>query len=204
MRIVLLMLLGVVMLMSSANAQSSLYRDVKAKRVGDIITVVLRENISGSSTSDSKEASSAEGSAEGTMSGNFLPFEPTFGTGATVNYGADQRNLSSQRQLLEGYISVQIKEVTATGDLIVEGSRETKINNEIHEMTLTGTVRQNDVDSRNQVLSYRIANANISYHQLGGVKEDRKKKGFLKKAIFAGIGVGLSAVIVVRELTINN
>ena len=136
-----------------ATAQNSLYRDVKAKRIGDVITVVLQESTSGSSTSDNKQSTSSDGMASGSMSGSFLPFEPTFGSGVNVNYGADQKNLSSQRQLLEGYISVQIVEVTQSGDLMVEGNRMTEVNGEIHKMSLSGIVRQNDVDSKNQVLS---------------------------------------------------
>ncbi|MEX2600489.1 MAG: flagellar basal body L-ring protein FlgH, partial [Balneolaceae bacterium] len=90
-----------------ATAQHSLFQDRKANQVGDIITVILTENISGSSSSDARNSSNANGSASGTASGNFIPFEPTFGTGATVEYGSDERNLASQGQLLEGNMSVQ-------------------------------------------------------------------------------------------------
>lgn len=181
--------------------QISLYQDIKAHQEGDIITIVLRENISGSSTSDSKTASNSDGSMAGSASGNFLPFEPTFGSDVRVDYGSDERNLASQKQLLEGYMSVQIIEVTPSGDLVVEGSRVTDINSEKHEMTLKGIVRPIDIDNRNRVLSYRVANAEISYHQEGGrFSGVTKKRGFLRRTLFAGLGVALSAVIIVREL----
>ncbi|MAL16789.1 MAG: hypothetical protein CL670_08550 [Balneola sp.] len=193
--------LGITFLCSGmATAQNSLYRDVKAKRIGDVITVVLQESTSGSSTSDNKQSTSSDGMASGSMSGSFLPFEPTFGSGVNVNYGADQKNLSSQRQLLEGYISVQIVEVTQSGDLMVEGNRMTEVNGEIHKMSLSGIVRQNDVDSKNQVLSYRIANANISYHKMGGLRDKKKDRGLLKKIVFTGITAAMSAFVIMREL----
>lgn len=179
--------------------QSSLYSDVKAGKVGDIITVVLMENISGSSTSDSRTAASSDGNASGSVSGNFLPFEPTFGSNVNVNYGSDERNLANQRQLLEGYMSVQIVEISPLGDLIVEGNRTTEINGELHEMSLTGTVRPNDVDSRNRVRSYRVANANISYQKQEGVKELTKRRGMIKRVVFAGVGAALGAVILLRD-----
>lgn len=182
-----------------AMGQTSLYSDVKAGKVGDIITVVLMENISGSSTSDSRTASNADGAASGSVSGNFLPFEPTFGSNVRVNYGSDERNLANQRQLLEGFMSVQIVEITPLGDLIVEGSRTTEINGELHEMSLTGTVRSNDVDSRNRVFSYRVANANISYQKKGGLKEVTKRRGFIRRVAFVGLGAALGAVIVLRD-----
>jgi flagellar L-ring protein precursor FlgH len=184
---------------SAAFAQSSLFSDVKANQVGDIITIVLTENISGSSVSDNRSSSNANGSASGSVSGNFIPFEPTFGSDAQVNYGADERNQSNQRQLLEGYMSVQIVEVTPLGDLIVEGTRSTQINGETHEMSLSGTVRQNDVDSRNRVLSYRVANANISYQQKAGLHSIPKKHGRTRRIVLGGVGLALGAAIFMNQ-----
>ncbi len=184
---------------NTAWAQNSLYSDVKAKRVGDIITVVLQENLSGSSTSDTKVNSRASGQADGSISGNFLPFEPVFGSGVSVNYDQDQQNESIQRQLLQGFVSVQIVEVTETGDLLVQGNRLTEVNGEVHEMAISGTVRQNDIDGRNQVLSYRIANANISYQKMGGLKNRKKSTGLFKKIVFGGVVAGLGAAVLLRE-----
>lgn len=181
-------------------AQNSLYRDVKANKVGDVITVILLESTSGSSTSDTKLSSNANGSAGGSITGNFLPFQPTFGSDAVVNYDSDQRNLASQRQLLEGFLSVQIKEVTPNGDLIVEGNRLTEVNGEVHEMMLTGVVRQNDVNSQNEVLSYRIANANISYQKKGGLRSKTQDRGLLKKVAFGVVSAALGAAAVLKGL----
>lgn len=197
----LLTTISLIMLLSSpVIGQRSLYRDIKAHQEGDILTIILTENISGSSISDSKTASNSDGSVEGSATGNFLPFEPTFGSDVRVDYGADERNLASQKQLLEGYMSVRIVEVTPSGDLIVEGSRSTDINNEKHKMSLKGIVRPIDIDNRNRVLSYRVANAEISYQQdegrLGGVT---KKRGFLRRVVFTGVGLGLAAVIFMRQ-----
>ena len=171
--------------------------------MGDIITVVLRENLQGSSTTDSKVTSNSNGQATGSLSGNFLPFEPVFGSGVSVNYGSDQKNLATQRQLLEGYVSVQIVEVTEQGDLIVEGKRQTEVNGEVHEMSIAGTVRVNDIDGRNQVLSYRIANAAISYQKMGGIKDKKGSRGILKKVVFGGLGAGLAAAAILRTNSKN-
>ena len=183
-----------------SNAQNSLYRDVKANSVGDVITVILQESTSGSSTSDSKLSSSAAGTAGGSVTGNFLPFQPTFGTDANVNYGSDQKNLSNQRQLLEGYISVQITEVTPNGDLIVKGNRLTEVNGEIHEMKLDGVVRPTDVNNRNEVLSYRIANANISYLKKGGISKKSRDRKILRKVVFGAVSAGLGAAIIMKAM----
>lgn len=198
-----LTILGLLFLSSDVLGQFSLYSDVKAKKVGDIITVVLRENFQGSSTTDSKVTSNTSGQATGSVSGNFMPFEPVFGSGASVNYGTDQKNLATQRQLLEGFVSVQIVEVNQQGDLIVEGKRQTVINGEVHEMSIAGTIRVNDIDGKNQVLSYRIANAEISYQKMGGMKDRKANRGILKKVVFGGIGAGLAAAAILRSNSNN-
>src|SRR6056300_243774 len=64
------------------NAQYSLFSDVKAKKVGDIITVVLQESSQGSSTTDNRNVSTNSLNASGGLTGNFLPFEPLFGSDA--------------------------------------------------------------------------------------------------------------------------
>ncbi|MCC5913844.1 MAG: flagellar basal body L-ring protein FlgH [Balneolaceae bacterium] len=195
-------LFGVMLMLfaTQVDAQHSLYRDIKANQIGDIITVVLVENISGSSSSDNRRASSSNGSASGGVSSNFIPFEPTFGSDVSVDYGSDDRNAASQRQLLQGNMSVQIVDVTDQGDLIVEGTRSMKINGETHKMNLTGTIRARDVDSRNQVLSYRVANANISYEKQGGIKDATKRRGLFRRVVFTGVAAALGAAILQREL----
>ena len=195
-----IMALFVVLLVSAQVAQAqSLYSDVKAKRVGDIITVVLEESTLGSSTTDSKLSSRSSGSMDGSMSGNFLPFEPVFGTGASVSFDADQKNQETQRQLLSGFITVQIVEVNPSGDLIVQGNRHTEINGEVHEMNITGTVRQNDIDGDNTVQSYRIANAVISYEKMGGRKDNKHSKGIVKKIALGGLAAILTAATILNQ-----
>lgn len=196
--IVLLLLLQFMAL--NLSAQYSLFSDVKAKKVGDIITVVLQESSQGSSTTDSRNISTNSLNANGGLSGNFLPFEPLFGSDAQFQSNSDASNLATQRQLLEGFLSVQVTELTPVGDLLVEGNRVTEVNGEIHEMKISGVVRQNDIHGDNQVYSYRIANASISYQKMGGLKDKRRASKLVNKVIVSGITAGLSAVAVMRAM----
>ena len=88
--IVLLLLLQFMAL--NLSAQYSLFSDVKAKKVGDIITVVLQESSQGSSTTDSRNISTNSLIANGGLSGNFLPFEPLFGSDAQFQSNSDASN----------------------------------------------------------------------------------------------------------------
>lgn len=181
---------------SSASAQSSLYRDVKAHNTGDVITVILSENISGSSSTDASTRSNTSGSAESGVNGNFLPFEPVFGADASVNYDSDERITANQQQLLRGNLSVRIEEVTPNGDLLISGNRSTEINGELHQMNLRGYVRPSDISDANEVFSHRIANAEITYLKKGGVRQIRNKTGIGRKIIWGVVGVVTGAAVI--------
>lgn len=181
-------------------AQNSMYQDNAASQVGDIITVILQENISGSTSSEAKNSSNAAGAAGGSTSSNFLPFQPTFGTNAEVNYDSDERVRTDQGQLLEGIMSVEVTDITNGGNLVIEGSRSTEINGERHTMDLTGIVRPRDINGRNQVLSYQLANAQINYEKDGDIRGVTKKEGFFKRVALTGVGIALGAAVLLKSM----
>jgi len=187
-------------LASVVQAQNSLYADHKARDVGDILTVVLQEQIKGSTSSNSNNASDAKGGASGSASGNFLPFQPTFGSDVKVNYDSNEKIQTDQGQLLQGYMSVRVTKITQGGNLIVEGSRFTKINGEMHKINLTGIVRPEDINGQNQILSYLISDAKINYEKGGGLKSISKKEGLLKRIALTGVAIALGAAIYLKSM----
>ena len=184
----------------SLRAQASMYVDNKAMGVGDILTVVLQEQISGSTSSDARNSSNAGAGGEGALSANFLPFQPTFGSDVEVNYDSDQQIATNQGQLLQGFMSVEVKEITAGGNLVIEGSRSTEINGELHKINLSGLVRPRDINGRNEVFSYRVGNARINYEKEEGLKRVTKKSGFIKRAVLTGVGIVVGAAAVMKAM----
>lgn len=185
-----ILLLFCLSLSKNAAAQhQSLYNDIRAHQVGDVITVVLTENISGSSSTNASTSSNTAGSAESGINGNFVPFQPTFGADAQVTYDSDERIRADQQQLLQGTLSVRIKEVADNGDFVIAGQRSTEINGERHEMSVQGFVRPSDITQSNRVLSYRIADAQIKYLKEEGVGEMKRKTGIGRKILWGALGV---------------
>lgn len=193
-------LLLVVGISTTTYGQRSLYKDNKAVQVGDVLTVILQENISGSTSADAQNEQNAGAGAGGSVGGNFMPFQPTFGADAEVNYESGEQVSSNQGQLLEGYMSVEVTDTTPAGNLFVEGTRSTEINGEKHEIDISGTVRPRDINGRNEVLSYRLANAQINYEKEDGVNRLTKKEGFFKRAALTVAGIGLSVVAVFKAI----
>lgn len=157
---------------------NSLYSDVKARRVGDIITVTLSEN-----TNASKSAGSSS-SKESTVDVN-----PIIGLGGnalrigneSIQLGMDSSNefsgdsSASQSNSLSGNISVTVVEVLANRNLIIRGEKWLTLNNGDEYIRLTGVIRPADVTPSNEIESTKIANARIQYSGTGSFARAQEK-----------------------------
>ncbi len=190
-----LITLMLVLLAQDLAAQRSLYSDVKAHRVGDVITVILTENISGSSSSDARTRSSRDGSTSNTFEGSVFPASATFGANSSVDFNSDDRISSNQRQLLRGTLSVRIEEVEEGGNFLISGKRSMEISGESYQMTLRGYIRGTDINDANEVLSYRIADADIVYYNEEGQFTDKRRKKRTLLWIILGAITGASAAM---------
>ncbi|MEX0773149.1 MAG: flagellar basal body L-ring protein FlgH [Balneolales bacterium] len=197
-----LIILFVILLWANVSfAQQSLYSDVKAHRPGDVITVIMTENIRGTSRSDSRTQSNTDGSASSGISGSMLPIEATFGADASMDYNSDERGQASQSQLLSGTLSVRIEEVDEGGNYFITGNRRTEVSGEIYKMDISGYIRPEDINDANEVLSFRIANAEIVYQSEGGIAEESRKRGFKRRILWGimGIGTGVAAILTINR-----
>lgn len=148
----------------------NIYADTKAKRVGDIISVQLREN-----TQASKNAKTEFGRDQN------YNLNPVVGLGGNnVNIGGDAIQLgvnstndfkgdskSDQSNSLSGTISVSVLKVYANGNLLVRGEKWIALNTGQEYLRLTGIIRQQDISADNSIASTKIANARIEYSGTG-------------------------------------
>lgn len=174
------------------NGRAYLYEDMRAMRVGDILTVKIVEKHKGSKSADTaaQRESTMENSLAGTGMGYIgipgirLGDEARRGLGidASANNKFSGKGATSREGTLTGTISVIVTEVSPNGDLRVEGHREVSVNAEKQLMTISGIVRRVDVDTKNTVLSSAIADAKIEYTGLG-VLDDVQRPGWLVRIL---------------------
>jgi flagellar L-ring protein precursor FlgH len=174
------------------NGRAYLYEDLRAMRVGDILTIKIVESFKGSKSADtsverdSTIQNSLSGSAIGYIGipGIRLGGEARRGLGidasATNKFGG--QGATNRQGTLTGTISVVVTEVLSNGDLRIEGRREVTVNSEKQLMTIGGIVRRVDVDTKNNVLSSAIADAKIVYSGLG-VLDDVQRPGWLVRVL---------------------
>ncbi len=167
----------------TASAANSLYSDVKARRVGDIITVTLRENTNATKSagnSTSKEATTNLNPIVG-LGGNALRIGSQ-----SVQLSMDSSNeftgdaQASQSNSLQGNISVTVVEVLPNQNLIIRGEKWLTLNNGDEYIRLTGVIRPADIAPSNEIESNKIANARIQYSGKGSFAR-AQEKGWLTK-----------------------
>jgi flagellar L-ring protein precursor FlgH len=145
----------------------SLFTDIKANKVGDILTVLIYESSRAQQRVETKTEKSTEMSTSGGPGIGSLDFIPLFGAKASNENTFDGKGENTRNGSLRAKMTVTVMEVRSNGDLVVEGNRTIGINGDRETLTLSGTVRQKDVTAENTVDSYLIADAEIHYSGKG-------------------------------------
>lgn len=171
------------------------YADNNAHKIGDIITILINENATGSTKTDDERkkevtigGSSGENAQEGkTIFNSFAKLIPLFGAEAKGKSEYKSNADGQKTGKLIAKISVVIKDINQEGNLILEGEKFVKINNDKQKIIVKGVARPNDISSDNTIYSDKIANADITYS--GNVAfSDEKHPGIIKKAFSSIFG----------------
>ncbi|MEZ5316940.1 MAG: flagellar basal body L-ring protein FlgH [Vicinamibacterales bacterium] len=147
---------------------ADLTADPNARRVNDLITVRVLENVTASGAADSTLAKKGSATASlpgkaGDALGKFLPgasdtkFNGTGGTSRTTE--------------LTATMTARVVEVLPNGDLSIEGVREIDVNGDRTLVVLTGVVRWIDILPGNVIPSTRIAQFGIRSLSQGLIKD---------------------------------
>ena len=161
---------------------SSIYNEKRARRVGDVITVIIQETNQATNSASSQMQKSA-----GLVAGAGMGF---YGTG---EYGADVlsnnangnigvgvgashqgQGTSSRASSITGEMTAKITSVLPSGNYLVEGTRYVEVNDEKQTIEVTGEIRPDDISSNNTVVSTRVANARIKFTGTGPASETAK------------------------------
>ncbi len=166
-----------------SHMANSLYSDVTARRVGDIITVTLSENTQASKSADTSTAKDTN-----------VNLNPITGlAGQAINIGGQsvQLGISSSRDFsgdaaanqsnsLIGAISVTVVDVLPNSNLVIRGEKWLTLNHGDEYIRLTGIIRPADISPENEIVSTKVANARIQYSGTGTFAR-AQEKGWLTK-----------------------
>lgn len=174
---------------------ASLFEDNKARRVNDLVTIRVIENISGSNKADTN--ASRDSSADYSLSDFFgmntdfgiqnLPLLKGFYKGANVFSPKVKGQSKSDFQgegdttregRLVGTITAKVVEVMPNGNLVVESRKDITINKEKQILIFRGIIRPEDIAPDNTIVSSRVADADI-YLVGDGVIHEKQSPGWL-------------------------
>ena len=158
----------------------NLFSDIKAHRIGDIITVILNEN-----TNANKQAKSelAKETTVNMQSPNFLGRTLSkLSAGLIGSNEFDGEAKMQQNNSLSGEISVTVNKVLANKNLVVRGEKWITLNSGEEYVRLTGIIRPEDISSDNTVDSNKIANARMQYSGQGFV-HNTQNPGWISKIL---------------------
>lgn len=170
-----------------ANGSRSMLADHRAARVGDILTVVVSEVAT--ATSSATKSQSRDSTLEETINSFLYPPAATgllshngamplsSGANKSTYTGGGQVNNS---QSLIARAAVLVTDVLPNGNLVIEGARQVTFSGETQYVVLRGLVRADDVSSANTVLSSNVADARVEFLSEGNLT-DAQKRGWLSK-----------------------
>lgn len=142
---------------------SSLFTDIKAHKVGDILTVLIYEQSRATSNVENLTEKETDISVKGGPGIGPLDFIPLFGAKGNNASTFDATSENIRNGSLRAKMSVTVIDVKDNGDLIIKGSRTIGISGDRETLALTGVVRQKDISPNNTIDSYLIADAEIHY-----------------------------------------
>ncbi len=158
-----------------------LFEDPRPRNVGDILTVVISENISATKTSGTDVSRNSNTTFTPTTVPGLL--RGLFGTANTNITGANTfaasggANASNQ---FTGTLTVTVTNVLANGNLEVSGEKQMLINQGNEYIRFSGVVNPTTISSANTVASTSIADAKIEYSAKGMIS-DGEQMGWLQR-----------------------
>lgn len=166
----------------------SFFKDLRATRVGDILTVLVTIDEKGRLSNDTQQKrtgsdSSSIGNLFGLQTylkdifpeainsnstnannaGNVLSLDNTSTTRGTGNI--------SRQEQINTRLAAVVTQVMPNGNLVIQGRQEVRVNFELRELQLVGVIRPEDVSPSNTIKLEQIAEARVSYGGRGHIMD---------------------------------
>ncbi len=175
------------------TTRNSFFQDLRARNVGDTVTVVISEK-----TSAIKEAttSTSRVSSNNVAIKKFLGLPLKFGMSDFLGQGQpfspevasnydsafDGAGTTKRSGQFSANITARVVEVLPNGNLVIEGKKDTILNNEHQYLVLSGIIRPEDLSVDNRVDSNLISDARIEYSGKG-VLADEQRPGWMMRIL---------------------
>lgn len=170
---------------SESGRYSDVSSDLRARRVGDLITILVSDRMNASSQGTS--ASSRKSSANSSITNLLGQPSPVGALANLANLGStttlDGSGSTNRSNVLTTTLTGRVVEVLPSGDLVVEATKQVTVNSEKHQVAIRGIVRWNDIANTNQVRSDRIGMMAIELNGKGLVSDAIRRPNILYRIL---------------------
>jgi flagellar L-ring protein precursor FlgH len=156
------------------------FKDQRAARVGDIMTVVINIDESAklkNTTTRTRDNGETAGlphlfGLESTI-GGIMP--DAFDPNKLIDMSSTSKSTGTgnvdRQEKIELQVAAIIVDQLPNGNFVIAGRQEVRVNNELRELTVQGIVRPEDVSPANSINYKQIAEARISYGGRGQITD---------------------------------
>jgi flagellar L-ring protein precursor FlgH len=158
---------------SAWNDGTDLFRDPRARRVGDVITVLI--SMDDKAKLDNKSDRARESKTK--FGFDYLLSFPTRSTDGKFDSNVGSTSSSKgegkidRTEEVKVSVGAMVTRVLTNGNLLISGSQEVRVNYEMRVLQVAGIVRPRDISRGNTIPYDKISEARISYGGRGRIME---------------------------------
>ncbi len=148
----------------------SLYRSIRASKVGDVVTVTIAMNDKAQfdNQTDRSRKSAQQAGLDVAVAAEGFGWSGAAGSAMgdlTMNSDTAAKGKGSidRSEKLQLQVAAVVTEVMPNGNLMISGSQEILVNYEVRVLNVAGMVNPLDISGRNLISYDKIAEARISY-----------------------------------------
>jgi flagellar L-ring protein FlgH len=159
------------------------FNDQRARQPGDILTVLINVNDSAKTSNETTAGRTSTNNVgipnllglESTL-GKILPsaFNPASAISTNSKTTSDGAGAVNRQEQITTTIAAVVSSVLPNGNLVIQGTQQMMINNELRSVTIAGIVRPEDISSSNTILHTQIAEERLNYGGRGDISRVQK------------------------------
>lgn len=156
-----------------SNASADLFTSSRAKRVGDIVTVLIQidEKAEFENATDRSRRSNIRTGFDYGLQFKGWEADGSADGGVRSSSTTDGKGTIDRREKMRLSVAAVVTEVLPNGNAVISGSQEIRVNFEVRVLNVAGIVHPGDITKKNTISYDRIAEARASYGGRGRLSE---------------------------------
>ena len=159
------------------DSRADLFSDLRARKIGDTVTVRIFMKDKASIANDSERKRDASNSVDLGVVYGATSSDMTIANAGNWGASADSKTKTKSEggiersEKIELQVAAVVSDVLPNGNLVISGSQEVRVNFEVRVLNVAGIVRRVDISAENTIAYEKIAEARIAYGGRGRLME---------------------------------